>query len=102
MPALHRPAPQRALREFCAAIYGAQCLVASAEQGPRVAALMRYAATLLDAIDVDLLEAGLSPGDPAFASVHALREHYERLVLALLTASLRRRGRRAVTMAHRP
>ena len=49
------------MRDFCGAVYGAQCLVARGELGPRVSALMRYSSALLDAIDVQLLETGLAP-----------------------------------------
>src|SRR6185436_19356457 len=62
MTVSHRGALTRSVREFCGAVFGAQCLVARGELGPRVSALMRYAGTLLDAIDVQLLEAGL-PAD---------------------------------------
>jgi len=91
---LQHPGTQRALREFCGAVYGAQCLVAAGEHGPRVSALLRYASTLLDAIDIDLLEAGTAPDDPALLAVARLRERYDRLVLAMLTVTLRRRASR--------
>lgn len=83
------------LREFCGAVYGAQCLVREGELGPRVAALMRYASTLLDAIDIQLLEAGLPPDADELASAGRLRERFERLTLMLVTMSLRELGARA-------
>jgi hypothetical protein len=82
----------RTLREFCGAVYGAQCLVASGERGPRVSVLMRYASNLLDAIDLQLLECGLAPGAPELAGAARLRERFESLLLMLLTRSLRERG----------
>lgn len=105
---VHHPSTQRALREFCGAVYGAQCLVANGEYGPRVSALLRYASTLLDSIDVDLLESGTAPDDPALAAAARLRDRYQRLVLALLTVTLRQRATRvqrrspAATRPRRP
>ena len=86
-----------ALREFCGAVYGAQCLVAADEFGPRVSALMRYASSLLDSIDIQLLEAGLPPDASELASAGRLRDRFERVTLLLVTSSLRDRGARAVT-----
>ena len=83
------------LREFCGAVYGAQCLVREGELGPRVSALMRYASTLLDAIDIQLLETGLPPDADELASAGRLRERFERLLLMLVAYSLRNRSARA-------
>ncbi|MFO1325420.1 MAG: hypothetical protein U1F15_15340 [Burkholderiales bacterium] len=85
------------LREFCGAVYGAQCLVRNGELGPRVSALMRYASTLLDAIDVQLLETGLPPDADELASAGRLRERFERLLLMLVTMTLRELGAHAAT-----
>lgn len=92
---------QRTLREFCAAIYGAQCLVAAGELGPRVSALMRYADTLLDALDVELLEAGLAPEAPELGAAAHLRERFQRLLLLLVSTTLRQRVTLPAPRRHR-
>jgi hypothetical protein len=91
MTVSHRGALTRTVREFCGAVFGAQCLVARGELGPRVSALMRYAGTLLDAIDVQLLEAGLPADASELAAAGRARERFERLLLMLVTYSLRKR-----------
>ena len=91
MTAPQRGALARTVREFCAAVFGAQCLVARGELGPRVSALMRYAGTLLDAIDLQLLEAGLPADASELAAARRARERFERLLLMLVTHSLRKR-----------
>ena len=91
MTVSHRGALTRSVREFCGAVFGAQCLVARGELGPRVSALMRYAGTLLDAIDVQLLEAGLPADASELAAAARARERFERLLLMLVTYSLRKR-----------
>jgi len=93
--ALHSPSAQQTLREFCASVYGAQCLVDAGEMGPRVSMLMRYAGTLLDALDVELLDAGVTPGAPEFHAAQRLRERFDRLALTLTARTLRKRSARA-------
>ncbi len=94
MSRLNTPAAQQTLREFCASLYGAQCLVAAGEMGPRVSMLIRYASTLLDSLDVHLLEAGITPDAPELAVAQHLRDSFARLAQSLTAASLRRRAAR--------
>ena len=91
------PSAQDALREFHGALYGAKSLVAAGEMGPRVAMLVRYAATLLDSLDVILLEAGVGPHAPELATANRLRESFERLSQSFTAASLRRRAARVAS-----
>ncbi|MEO8753555.1 MAG: hypothetical protein ABI624_12840 [Casimicrobiaceae bacterium] len=79
---------------FCTAISAAKRLVAGGEMGPRLSAQMDYAASALDAIAVQLLEAGPLPDAPQLWAAARLREHFERLLLRLATSSLRRRQAR--------
>ena len=99
MSPLNSPSAQETLREFHGAIHGAKSLVAAGEMGPRVTMLVRYAATLLDSLDVMLLEAGVDPDAPELAAARQLRENFERLRQSFTAASLRRRAAR-VTSAH--
>lgn len=59
--------------------------------------LMRYAGTLLDSLDIELLEAGVTPGAPEFHAAQRLRERFDRLTLALTARALRKRSVRATS-----
>ncbi len=89
----------RTVLAFCAAISAAKRLVENGEMGPRLSAQMDYAASALDAIDVQLLEAGSLPDAPQLWAAARVRERFERLLLMLASSALRRRGARA-TKSH--
>lgn len=93
--ALSSPGFVRTVLAFCAAIASARRLVIDSEMGPRLSAQVDYAASSLDAIDVQLDEAGLATDAPQLATAARVRERFERLLLRLATSSLRRRGMRA-------
>jgi len=85
----------RTVLAFCAAIAAARRLVMLGELGPRLSAQLAYAASSLDAIDLQLLESGLAPDAPQIATAGRVRERLERLLLRLATSSLRKRAIRA-------
>jgi hypothetical protein len=96
MPAtLASPEFARTALAFCAAIAAARRLVMQEEMGARLSAQLDYAASSLDAIDVQLVEAGLAADAPQRAIAARLRERFERLLLRLATSSLRTRAMRA-------
>jgi hypothetical protein len=91
---LNSSSAQETVREFHGAIHAAKSLVAAGETGPRVTMLIRYAGTMLDSLDVILLEAGAGPDAPDLAAAARLREHFERLRQSLTVTSLRQRAAR--------
>jgi hypothetical protein len=92
----------RTVLAFCAAIAAARRLVSDGEMGPRLSAQLDYAASSLDAIDVQLAEAGLAAAAPQIEAAARMRERFERLLLRLATSALRRRGVRARKRATGP
>jgi hypothetical protein len=102
MPAtLASPEFARTVLAFCAAIAAARRLVTQGEMGARLSAQLDYAASSLDAIDLQLVEAALPADAPQRATAARVRERFERLLLRLATSSLRRRALRASRRAAR-
>lgn len=92
---LRSPEFARTVLAFCAAIAAARRLVIENEMGPRLSAQLDYAASSLDAIDLQLLEANLAADAAQFVTASSVRERFERLLLRLATSSLRKRAMRA-------
>ena len=92
---LASPEFARTVLAFCAAIAAARRLVMEGEMGARLSAQLDYAASSLDAIELQLIEAGLAADAPRRATAARVRERFERLLLRLATSSLRTRALRA-------
>ena len=85
----------RTVLAFCAAISAARRLVIRGELGLRLSAQLDYAASSLDAIDIQLLEAGLPHDAPQLHIAGRVHERFDRLLLRLATSALRQREARA-------